>query len=562
MTTSAAKLMGEFAAAGSDRRTKLIRKVRRRLYEGSLHEFVKAAWHLIEPSTPFVDGWHVRTLCDHLTAVTEGRIRKLLVSQPPRTGKSSVISVLWPAFCWARFPAKRWMFASYASHLSLRDSRRRREIIQSKWYRNYWWGWRIKTDQNRADFFENSRLGFMMAISTGGAGTGEGCDVLVADDVLKADDRYSPAALRHCHEWWDTTMSTRINDPKTVARVIIGQRICENDLHGHLLEQGGWQHLCYPMRWEDGHPYATGTFPDGSQDPRSLPGATTALLWPERFDEKAIQDYQPPGMYDRAAQLQQRPAPDEGGIFSRKNFCYFDAEGSGNDEVLVLHTREGTERRVMASECTWFQTCDTALKAQQDSDWTVVGTFAVTPQPIALVVYDVCREKLPVPRQYGFLVAQRQRHSRVLFQAVEEAASGIGLIQEGVMRGTAFRILKAKGSKEQRAVPISVQYENGAVYHRMRAPYVDSWEWELTTFPSGQHDDCVDVAAYAGLIVQQHFWRQAVGGAAAAYYEEPDAEKEKTAIPAAEIPKPEWADFATDEPTGPASWGRGFGRQF
>jgi len=102
----------------------------------SLHEFVKATWHVIEPGVPFKDNWHLKLICDHLQAVTEGKLKRLIINVPPRTGKSSIVSVLWPCWEWTRNASIPFMFASYALRLALRDNLRRRQIVESKFYQD------------------------------------------------------------------------------------------------------------------------------------------------------------------------------------------------------------------------------------------------------------------------------------------------------------------------------------------------------------------------------------------------------------------------------------------
>ena len=151
------------------------------------------------------------------------------------------------------------------------------------------------------------------------------------------------------------------------------------------------------------------------------------------------------------------------------------------------------------------------MKTKSDNDWTVVMTVCVTPPPVSVLIYDIARERIEIPKQYGFLVGEKLKHPGVLFQAVEDAASGTGLIQEGRNRGTPFMVLKPDGDKVRRTVAISTQYENGMVYHRAssQAPWLGDFEHELMLFPVGSHDDCVDCLAYTGIIVQsQQFVRQ------------------------------------------------------
>ena len=113
-------------------------KVEREHATRSFHEFVRQAWHVIEPSTPFVPGWHIDAIIDHLEAVSYGHIRNLLINVPPRHMKSLLVSVLWPAWEWTRWPERRWLFSSYAATLSIRDSVKCRRLIESPWYRARW----------------------------------------------------------------------------------------------------------------------------------------------------------------------------------------------------------------------------------------------------------------------------------------------------------------------------------------------------------------------------------------------------------------------------------------
>src|SRR4029453_3033190 len=103
-------------------RPSLVAEIESEMARRSLREFVRQAWHVVEPSTAYVTGWHLDAICDHLEAVSKGQIRNLLINMPPRHMKSLVFSVFWPCWEWVRKPEKRWLFASYAGSLSIRDS--------------------------------------------------------------------------------------------------------------------------------------------------------------------------------------------------------------------------------------------------------------------------------------------------------------------------------------------------------------------------------------------------------------------------------------------------------
>src|SRR5215472_6890803 len=98
------------------------------------YEFVVQAWQVLEPDTPFVDGMHVRAICEHLQAVTEGRIRNLIINIPPGHAKSLLVAVFWPAWVWITHPETRWLFSSYREPLATRDSVKCRRLIESDWY--------------------------------------------------------------------------------------------------------------------------------------------------------------------------------------------------------------------------------------------------------------------------------------------------------------------------------------------------------------------------------------------------------------------------------------------
>src|SRR5450759_1007449 len=116
----------------------LANEIDRELAERNLRDFVRLAWPVVEPSTPFVDGWHIDAITDHLQAITRGDIRNLLINVPPRHMKSLLVSVFWPCWEWLRCPQRRWLFSSYAATLSIRDSVKCRRLIESPWYQANW----------------------------------------------------------------------------------------------------------------------------------------------------------------------------------------------------------------------------------------------------------------------------------------------------------------------------------------------------------------------------------------------------------------------------------------
>jgi hypothetical protein len=284
----------------------------------------------VEPATVFVPGWHIDAIVEHLEAVSRGEIRNLLINVPPRHMKSLLVSVFWPAWEWTRWPARRWLYSSYAASLSIRDSVNCRRLIESPWYQQRWGHvFRLTGDQNAKTRFDNNRAGYRLSTSVGGSVTGEGGDRIVCDDPHKVDEVESDAVRKGTIDWYDVALSTRGSDPKTSAMVVVMQRCHQQDLSGHLLEKGNWEHLCLPAEYE-GRSRATSI---GFVDPRQN---HDDLLWPERFGKKEIEQLKLNlGSYAAAGQLQQRPSPPEGGLIKRHWFRFFQRRGDNFPPVQV-----------------------------------------------------------------------------------------------------------------------------------------------------------------------------------------------------------------------------------
>ena len=152
----------------------------RRAASASLYEFVKQSWHVVEPSIPFMQSWHIEEICEHLEAVSAGEIHRLLINIPPRHSKSTIVSVMWPAWEWITDPAQKFLCASYSGTLSTRDNLKTRRLLQSPWYQERWGHmFKFAGDQNAKQRFENDKTGYRIATSVGGTATGEGGNRLI-----------------------------------------------------------------------------------------------------------------------------------------------------------------------------------------------------------------------------------------------------------------------------------------------------------------------------------------------------------------------------------------------
>ena len=448
----------------------------------TLAGFVRAAWKYIDPAD-FVDNWHIDAICEHLEAVTFGQCRRLIINIPPRHMKSLLVSVAWPAWVWTlerttplSGPGVGFLSTSYAQSLSVRDNLKCRRLIESPWYRALWGtAFSLTSDQNTKIRFENDRGGYRIASSVDGTATGEGGHVVTVDDALSAKDAESETARDNVNDWWDNTMSTRLNDPKTGAYVLVMQRIHEKDLVGHVLRRspGEFTHLCLPARYEREHPYVW------ARDPRT---EERQLLWPDRMGEAEVSSLEISlGSYGAAGQLQQRPAPRDGGMFKRHWFKIVAAAPAGGIKVRkwdLAATEEG-----LGSDPDWTAGC--LMSKSRDGFFYIEGMERFREGP-----HGVERAVINTATRDGKFISIH------LNQDPAQAGKAQAAAFVRMLAGWPVRAEIESGSKITRATAFSAQCEAGNVF-LVDGPWVEPFLDEICAFPNGAKDDQVDASAGA-----------------------------------------------------------------
>lgn len=300
----------------------------RERYESNLSEFVKGAWSSID-SAAYQDSWVIDCIADHLEAVTLGQIKRILFNVPPRAGKTSVISIIYPAWTWARSeisylsgPQVKFLCASYNDKLSLDISNKARRLFYSPWFQRYWPNRIIlQGDQNTKHQFDNTFGGSRIATSVSGGLLGIGGDSLIADDLNNTEVVESEAERSRVKTFWDEFHTTRLNNQREGAIVVVQQRTHVGDVSGVILEgKENFTHVCVPMRYDERRHCVTVSLPQYDddapwEDPRSVEGE---LMWPERFNDDEIKRMEDGlGPFLAAGRLQQSPIPKGGGIIKR-----------------------------------------------------------------------------------------------------------------------------------------------------------------------------------------------------------------------------------------------------
>lgn len=465
----------------------------------SLARFVKDAWPVVEPGTLFVNGWHLQAITQHLQAVFQGSIRNLLITMPPRHCKSLSVSVFFPCWVWLTRPAWRFLFASYAQTLSIRDSVKCRRLIESPWYQTRWGHlYHLTSDQNQKIRFENNQTGYRIASSVEGSITGEGGDCLVCDDPHNVREGESEVVRQGVLDWWDQVMSTRLNDPKTGVRIIVQQRVHERDLAGHLLDQGGWVHLNLPAEYEGVTCQIAVT---GWEDPRTEIGE---LLWPQRFGREEIEGLKRQlGSYAASAQLQQRPSPSEGGILKRHWWRYWH---DPRHPLPPIHRKLPNGELISIPSVPLpyqfdreIQSWDCAYKKSDETDY-VVGQHWGKLGPHAFLLNQV-RERQDFHETLKSVKALRDQFREPGKILIESTANGPAIIATLRAEIPGIVPVHPKIGKEDRAVAQSASpwVETGNVFlpHPSIAPWVETFIDECAVFPNGAHDDQVDAWSQA-----------------------------------------------------------------
>jgi predicted phage terminase large subunit-like protein len=406
-------------------------------------------------------------------------------------------AVFWPAWVWIQQPQTRWLFASYAASLSVRDSVKCRRLIESDWYQRRWGSrYRLSGDQNQKHRFENDHTGYRIATSVGGSATGERADVVVVDDPHSVDQAVSDVERRTAVEWFNGTMCTRLNDFTTGHRIVIQQRLHETDLTGDLLGKGGFEQLCLPAEFEPERRCVTSI---GWSDPRVEPGE---LLWPEKISAAQLEALKLSlGSYRYARQYQQRPSPAEGGIFKQRWWRFWRPAHVDLPPVAVRLPDGGTIQisavPIPAPFNTMIQSWDMAFKDKATSDYVVGQVWGAKGADRFLL--DQYRARLDLPGTKEAVRSLSVRWPKATAKLVEDKANGPAVIQELRHQLEGLIEITPEGGKIARAHAVSPIIEAGNVYlpHPATAPWVEAFMEEAAAFPNGRHDDQVDAMTQA-----------------------------------------------------------------
>lgn len=474
----------------------LARKARTYL---SFYEFVQKMWDVIIPEEP-VWNWHIKVICDEMQAVAErvfkgeAKLYDLVINVPPGATKSSVCSIMFPAWVWTRMPTARTICGSYSKQLALELSRKSRDVVKSDEYQNMFGALRLQEDQNTKGHFVNDKNGSRFATSTGGAVTGFHAHFIVVDDPLNPKEAVSDADLRTAHSWIGQTLSTRKVDKRVTPTILIMQRLHEDDPAGRMIEEGrtGARHIRHinlpaeidERNRQDVRPRGLRKLYKPDPDKQG-----SFLLDPVRIPRDVLEEFKSDnllGEYGYAGQMLQRPVPFGGGLF----------------KIDLIHVHEVAPAKGRFRQVVRF--------------WDKAGTEGGGAYSVGLELGE------DVDGEYWFLDVERKQmdtgtRERTIRQTAEIDGHGvtIGIEQEPGsggkesaentvknLAGFSVVVVRPTGDKTVRAIPFSAQVNVGNV-HMVAGEWNRELLKELELFPMSKYKDQVDAASGAFTVLTQ-----------------------------------------------------------
>lgn len=408
----------------------------------------------------FKHNYHQDQICAALEQVVIGRIKRLIINVPPRTGKTELAVINFMAWCMGNFPDSEFIHASYSKRLAAANTYATRAIMLDKTYREIFDHTALADDSKAKDEFRTAQGGIVYATGAEGTITGYGAGkmrdyfggAIIIDDPHKAGEASSALMRQNVIDWFQQTMESRKNSPDTPI-IVIMQRLHENDLSGFLLGGGNgeqWHHLCIPALDENDQSF-----------------------WESQLPTKDLHRLRAANSYMFSGQMMQQPSPAGGGVFRDSWWRYY-------------RTAPQFEYRMMFA--------DTAMKTGEQNDYSVIQVWGKVGNDIYLI--DQIRGKWEAPQllaQARSFWAKHQPGNSTLRQfKIEDKASGTGLIQQLKQSGVPVAGIQRNKDKLTRAYDVAPMVEAGRVYLPEQAPWLGELLHEASSFPVAAHDDQID----------------------------------------------------------------------
>ena len=434
--------------------------------------FARRAIEELKPGLPLAWNWHHDLIASRLEDLAAGRLNRLLICVPPRSLKSLICTVCYPAWLAARDAAATTLCMSYSQPLSLDFARQCRQLMDSDFYKEIT-DTRLSRERRAAEQFETTGGGMRIASSVGGTITGRGGGFVIIDDAMKPETAMSDTGRRSVIEWLRGTVMSRSDDKLTERMLVIMQRLHEEDLAGYLLDQGGWETVILPAIAIEAETHHYRRYGRKITKQRAVGEPLHAVREPLEVLEKLRREM---SELTFSAQYQQSPLPAEGNFVRCAWIKRFELAEVGSGGRVI-------------------QSWDTASKTGEERDYSACTTWVSRNGLYYLV--NAWRGRLDMPDLCRKVIELSDRFSpeRVV---IEDKDSGTGLIQS--LRAQGFQRLiphMPHGNKLNRFLGVIPRFEGGAIRLPREAPWADDYIAEICGFPNARNDDWVDSTSQA-----------------------------------------------------------------
>lgn len=453
--------------------------------------FAQKVFGIIEPETKYEYSWHLGCISEHLEAMYRGELTRLIINLPPRTLKSFTVARAFPAWVMGKRPQEKFISTSYGYEVTEQNAIACRRIMKSEWYMDTFPETVITPDLDRNTHFETTKGGQYYAASALSPLTGLGCSYLVADDLLKPMEAYSPTVRSSTNANMRTTFFSRFNDQRTGKFLMVMQRLHEDDPTGHLMKDGGYTLLKLPAETKTQIHIRLG------EKKWDMP--ENSLLFPARLSRKVLDQMRlDMSEANYSAQMLQDPVPAGGGEF-REEWMQWQSKGGVKPKemnLVILVDAAGGD--------------DLNKKKKKLSDWTVMAVVGLAADNNYYLL-DMVRDRLNPTERIDTLFLLHRKWNELAGKPPK-----VGYEKYGMMTDTHyirekqkqdsynFPIIELGGRmmKEDRIRRLVPDMQNGRWYFPAELTYVDTegrkfdliteLKGEMASFPRARYDDCCD----------------------------------------------------------------------
>lgn len=455
----------------------LLTQIEREACKGSLFEFVRSFWSVIIPEEP-VFNWHIQYLCEELEKLAVcivNRERKpydLIINIPPGTTKSTIVTIMFPAWLWTQDPTIRIITNSYSNDLSIEHATKSRDIITSDKYKRLFPEVALRRDKSGKENYENTKTGARYTTSTGGTITGKHAHVILNDDPLNPAQAYSEVMRNTANEHTKTLASRKVNK-KNTPTITVMQRLHEKDVTGYILSKksDAIRHICLPAE-------ACKDVKPAEIRERYIDG----LLDPIRLDREVLEEAKVDlGSRAYSGQYDQNPVADGGNIVKKDWFGSI--------------TRAEFERLRQYEPIHFW--ADTAYTEKKEDDPTGIAAACKVGNKIYILMAKKVRLKFPDLCRFLPRFCQENGYTSESTLRIEPKANGLSVVDQ-LQESTGLNITKTPTPTDSKTVRLhaaSPTIEGGRVVV-VEDYFTEEFIEEICGFPAKTHDEYVDLISY------------------------------------------------------------------